>query len=179
MLTDKLEVLKLHQFINKQQTKYFYSGKENLPVGKSLVVGDFSENYSFVYQDAVQGVHWSNTSCTLHPWMCYYQGQDVLLPGTGKIKTYSLLFISDSLTQETVALYAFQKRFMMLLKDKLSQDEIILTDVQYFSDGCSKQYKNKKNFLNLTYHDVDFGVPAKWAFSATSHGKGSWDGVIR
>ena len=53
----------------------------------------------------------------------------------------------------------------------------MLSEIQYFSDGCSKQYKNKKNFLNLTFHEVDFGVPANWAFSATSHGKGPCDGV--
>ena len=73
-LLDKLDVLKKHQFINDQQTKYFYEVKENLPEGKVLCVGDFSQNFSFVYQDAIQGVHWSNTSCTLHPWLCYYRG---------------------------------------------------------------------------------------------------------
>ena len=40
-----------------------------------------------------------------------------------------------------------------------------------------KQYKNKKNLLNLTYHKDDFGVPAKWSFFATSYGKGLWDGL--
>ena len=49
--------------------------------------------------------------------------------------------------------------------------------IQYFTDGCAKQYKNKKNFLNMTYHFEDFGVVANWAFSATSHGKGPWDGI--
>ena len=49
--------------------------------------------------------------------------------------------------------------------------------IQYFTDGCAKQYKNKKNFLNMTYHYEDFGVVANWAFSATSNGKGPWDGV--
>ena len=171
MLIEKLQVLKVHQFINNQQTKYFYQVKENLPAGKVLVVGDFSENYSFVYQDAVQGVHWGKTSCTLHPWICYFTGDD------GKVNTFSMLFISDCLTHETVAVYSFQKKLVMLLKEKLGQANIILSEIQYFSDGCSKQYKNKKNFLNLTYHEVDFGVPANWAFSATSHGKGPWDGI--
>ena len=103
--------------------------------------------------------------------MCYFKGED------SKLKTYSLLFISDSLTHNTVAVYTFQKRLILLLKERLSQDGILLTEVQYFSDGCSKQYKNKRNFINLTYHHEDFGVPAKWAFFATSHGKGPWDGV--
>ena len=91
-LMDKLQVLKLHQFINNQQTKYFYEVKESLPIGKVLVVSDFSEHYSFIYQDVLQEVHWSITSRTLPPWICYFKG------GDSKLKTYSLLYISDSLT---------------------------------------------------------------------------------
>ena len=34
-----------------------------------------------------------------------------------------------------------------------------------------------RNILNLTFHDVDFGVVAVWSFSATSHGKGPVDGL--
>ena len=164
-LISKLQVLKKHQFIHNMQTKFFYDLKENLPPGTVLAVGDFSENYSFVFQDAVQGVHWSNTSCTLHPWMCYYQEDGVK-------KIFTVLFISDCLTHDTVAVYAFQKILVSLLKNKLN-----LTAIQYFSDGCARQYKNKKNFLNLVKHTQDFGVPADWSFSATSHGKGPWDGL--
>ena len=149
------------------QTKHFYDVKENLSPGEVLVVGDFSENYSFVVQDAAQGVHWSNSSCTLHPWVCYYKEEE-----DSVIKTLSVLFISDCLTHDTIAVYAFQKHLIALLKKKVD-----LTAIQYFSDGCFKQYKNKKNFLNLAYHASDFGVLADWSFSATSHGKGPWDGL--
>lgn len=31
--------------------------------------------------------------------------------------------------------------------------------------------------LNLTFHVKDFGLPASWTFSATSHGKGPVDGI--
>ena len=139
--------------------------KANRTEGEVLSVGDFSENYSFVMQDAAQGVHWFNTSCTLHPWICYYNEDNT-------IKMFSVLFISDCLTHDTVAVYAFQKVLIQLLKERMN-----LAAVQYFSDGCSKQYKNKKNFLNLAYHVADFGVQADWSFSATSHGKGPWDGL--
>ena len=37
--------------------------------------------------------------------------------------------------------------------------------------------KNRKNFINLCFHEVDFGVRAEWHFFATSHGKGPCDGV--
>ena len=32
-----------------------------------MVTADFSENYSFVLQDAVQGFHWNNAQATIHP----------------------------------------------------------------------------------------------------------------
>ena len=138
--------IKKHQFIHDQQTKYFYSLKENLSHGNVLVVGDFSQNYSFIYQDIVQGVHCSNTSCTLHPWMCYYRGQN------DNIQCYPLLFISDCLTHETVSVYAFQSVLIRRLKEKFHEEKLTLTQILYHTDGCSRQYKNKKNFLNLTYH---------------------------
>ena len=47
----------------------------------------------------------------------------------------------------------------------------------YFSDGATAQYKNRKNFINLCHHEVDFRVPAQWHFSATSHGKGACDSL--
>ena len=170
-LIGKLQTLKLHQFIHSQQTSYYYSMKENLAPGEVLVVGDFSENYAFVYQDAVQGVHWSNTSCTLHPWVCYFLGQD------GILKTHTSLIISDCLSHNTVAVYSFQENIIQQLKVKLSKEGIELKKIKYHTDGCAEQYKNLKNFKNLTEHQSDFGVEADWSFSATGHGKGPWDGL--
>jgi hypothetical protein len=47
----------------------------------------------------------------------------------------------------------------------------------YYSDGSAAQYKNRKNLLNITFHNEDFGMPAEWHFFATSHGKSTSDGV--
>ena len=63
------------------------------------------------------------------------------------------------------------------LRTKLAEEEILLNKIEYSWDGCSKQYKNKKMFLNLAYHEVDFGIPANSSHPATSHGKDPWDGV--
>ena len=52
-----------------------------------------------------------------------------------------------------------------------------ITFAEYFSDGCAGEYKNYKNFLNLTHHELDFNVGAAWSFFATSHGKSPCDGV--
>ena len=170
-LMDKLQTLKQHQFIHSQQTAHYYYTKEHLGPGEALVVGDFSENYSFVYQDAVQGVHWSNTSCTLHPWVCYYLGQD------GTLKTHTSLMISDCLSHNTVAVYTFQQNIIQQLKEKLHEEGTELKKVKYHTDGCAEQYKNLKNFKNLAEHKNNFDVEADWSFSATGHGKGPRDGL--
>lgn len=52
-----------------------------------------------------------------------------------------------------------------------------LTNVHYFTDGASAQYKNEKVFINLLYHKEDFGCTATHHFLTTSHGKGPIDGI--
>ena len=49
--------------------------------------------------------------------------------------------------------------------------------INYVTDGRPSHFKNRYNILNLTYHEIDFGVRAIWACSATSHGKGPMDGL--
>ena len=39
------------------------------------------------------------------------------------------------------------------------------------------QYKNRYNIINLVFHEIDFGVLAKWNYFATAHGKGPSDGL--
>ena len=60
ILCDKLELLRPHCFIASEQARFFKECKSNLVPGEVLVTADFSENYSFVLQDAAQGYHWNN-----------------------------------------------------------------------------------------------------------------------
>ena len=80
--------------------------------------------------------------------------------------------VSDSLVHDTIAVSYFQKRLLSVIKGKVEPKKIF-----YFSDGAAAQYKNRKNFANLAYHEEDYGVPAEWHFFATSHGKGPCDGI--
>ena len=162
---DKLDVLRSHEFIAKQQSAYCRERKECLAEGEFLVIGDFAENYSFVLQDEAQGFHWNNAQATLHPFVCYYKEND-------ELKHISFVIISDCLIHDAVAIHLFQKHLIIFLTNRFNIKRII-----YFSDGPSSQYKNCKNFINLCHHKVDFGVDAEWHFFATSHGKGPCDGV--
>lgn len=73
---------------------------------------------------------------------------------------------------DTVAVHYFVRLLLQFLTSVLT-----VSKVYYFSDGAASQYKNKKNFLNLAFHESDFHIPAEWHFFATSHGKGPCDGV--
>ena len=56
---DKLETLRRHDFIAKQQSRYLAERKESLKDGKFRVIGDFSENFPCVVQDVAQLLfHW-------------------------------------------------------------------------------------------------------------------------
>ena len=163
---EKLELLLPHSFIAMQQTTFYNDCKSTLQPGELLITADFSENYSFILQDAAQGFHWNNSQATIHPFVVYYID-------SGKLCHLSFVVISDCLHHDTVAVYLFQKHLIAFLKRFPSLPK----QTCYFSDGAASQYKNRKNFINLCHHEEDFGIPAQWHFSATSHGKGACDGL--
>ena len=132
-----------------------------------IVVCDFSENYAFVVQDSVQGVHWNNNQATVHPFAIYYRDDD------GEIGMKSFVIISECLHHDTIAVYVFQEHLVHFIKKNFRK----ISKILYFSDGVSGQYKNRKNFINLTHHQDDFGFAAEWHFFPASHGKGACDGL--
>ena len=60
-LTENLLKLRKHDFIAKDQASFLVELQSQLKDGEVIVQGDFSENYSFIIQDAVQGFHWNKT----------------------------------------------------------------------------------------------------------------------
>ena len=158
--------LLLHDFTATKQTRHYSKLKEELKEGEFLVILDFAENYSFVMQNAAQGFHWNNDQASLFPIVVYYRED-------GKLKNLSIVGISDCLKHDTIAVYIFQRKLIDILKRKFPHIRKII----YYSDGAPQQFKNRKAFVNLCYHFLDFGVEAEWNFFATAHGKGPCDGI--
>ena len=129
-------------------------------------MGDFAENDTFSIQDEIQSYHWHKQYCTLHPVVLYYKEK-------GQLVEKSFCFLSDDLNHDTCFVYKVQTDLVNAVKKELQQ----LKKFEYFSDGCSGQYKNFKNWSNLTFNEADFGIKAKWIFFATSHGKSACDGI--
>lgn len=156
-----------HKFVKDQQSKFYQTKKANLKVGELLIVEDFSQNYSFLVQDAVQSYYWTNNQSTVYPMVGYYIGTD------GELRHLCFVVISECLHHDATAVHVYDKLAMKFFKEKLTD----INMVYHFSDGAGSQYKNKYNFVNISFHEKDHNVPCEWHFYATSHGKGPSDGL--
>jgi len=70
---------------------------------------DFSENYSYVVQDASQAFHFNNQQCTIFPVIYYYKENS-------ELKHKSCIFLSDSLKHDTFAVFTIQKQLIPEIK---------------------------------------------------------------
>ena len=95
---------------------------------------DFSDNCSFVLQDAAQGFHWNNSQATIHPFVAYYMK-------SGELHHLSYVIISDCLNHGTVAVHLFQKHFIQYLKKQFSSLP------RKTSDGAASQESEKLDQL--------------------------------
>ena len=74
--------------------------------------------------------------------------------------------MSNDILHDVAFVYIVQKK-IEVIKATLPK----IKNIEYFTDGCTAQYKNYKNFANLCNHQKDFELNAKWNFFATSHGE--------
>ena len=160
-----LEKLLLHSYLARKQNEFMNITKGKLTENECIAVCDFSENYAFVVQNSIQGIHWNNNQATVHPFAIYYKNIN------SEIRMKSFVIISECLHHDTIAVHVFQKYLVQFLKKTLKQ----ISKIIYFSDGA--QHKNKIIFANLAHHEKDFGLNAEWHFFPTSHGKGACDGL--
>lgn len=166
-LSKQIADLAQHHYEARAQAAYFKHLKESVADDEVVVQGDFSENYTFVVQDAVQGFWWDATQCTVHPFVVYWREDSI-------VQHQSFCVISDDTKHSATSVHAFIKHLVPFIQKKLPR----LSKIHYFSDGSSAQYKNRYNFINVCHHAADFkGISCEWHFFATSHGKGACDGI--
>ena len=166
MISNSIDKLTSHSYIAKAQSSHLKLRKENVDENTILVLVDFSENVTFIIQDEIQSYHWCKEQATLHPIVMYYKEN-------GTVKHKSFCVISDELHHDVSMVYQIQAVFLNYVK--LYHPKI--SKVEYFSDGCAAQYKNKYNLVSLCMHKRDFGFDAEWNFFATAHGKSPCDGI--
>lgn len=157
-----------HDFLAKTQAAYIEELKQGLEEGHFLVTEDFSENYTFHVQDAIQAQHWSKDQATLHVYVIYKRSNNV-------IQNINFVVLSEYENHDATGVHLYNSKMIKFLKNKFGARNI--KKISYVSDGAASQYKNKFNFVNLCHHKKDYGIDAEWHFYATSHGKGACDGI--
>lgn len=167
-LCQKIVKLKRHHFVAQVQSQFLKDLKTNINNEQVIVLGDFSENYTFIVQDAIQGFHYENIQCTIHPFVLYYKDLS-----NGELMHKSYCVLSPDTKHRTSMVYTFLCKLIPKIQEKLS----IIKKIHYFTDGCVSQYKNKFNFINICNHLQDFGITCEWHFFATCHGKSACDGI--
>ncbi|KAI9560602.1 hypothetical protein GHT06_011551 [Daphnia sinensis] len=150
-----VQKLTTHHLIARNQSAFFVQSKEKTDRESCVLVSDFSENYSFIIQNSVQGYYWANHQATILPFMAYMKRHD------GSVFNVSIAIISDHLTHDTISVHAYLNPVLTHLKTI----NPLLKSIKYFTDGSGAQYKNKKNSRIC------------WHFFATCHGKSACDGI--
>ena len=102
-LIEKFLKLTEHHYITKQQNEFYKETKANWKFGECI--RKFSENYSFLDQDAAQSFHWNISQATIHPFIIYYGNL------ASDILHKSYVCTSDHKTHDTVTAHSFLKHF--------------------------------------------------------------------
>ncbi|KYN00525.1 hypothetical protein ALC62_09899 [Cyphomyrmex costatus] len=165
-LCNKLQILKPHSFISKQQSQFISQRKNELLKDEVIVMFDFSENYKYTAQDASQAFHFNNDQCTVFPVIYYFKNES-------EVSHKSCVFLSNSVKHDTASVYTIQKKLFPEIKRNIKTVKKLI----YITDGAKQHFKNRFQIANLANHKEDFGLDAEWHYSATAHGKSGYDGI--
>ena len=119
------------------KSQYLKTKKESLEADNVIIQGDFSKNFSFVIQCEKLGYHRNQVQCTLHPIVIYTRNDNDQLA-----KAHCLCFLSQGLSHDTGFVYTMQNTLINYIIEKFPQ----ISNLEYFSNGCTDQYKNLKFF---------------------------------
>ena len=158
---------KTHNFISKKQSSFTYQLKKNLPDYNALILMDFAENYSIKTQNEVQNAYFRKKQISILTIYVYMQVGD-------QLKEQSYVALTDDVRHaKTATVYTSYRKLQAILDDKFPQRVFSYI----LSDGCAGQFKNRKQFTTISYHEADFGHKCAWIFSASGHGKSVVDGI--
>lgn len=155
-----------HHFIARSQKEFIKNLKLSISPGEVIIHADFAENYKITIQNEIQSHHFIRKMVTIHPFVIYFRD------GV-ELKHRTLIVVSPVMEHNFVLVHSCFEKLFNFLKEELPETRkaFILTD------GAASQYKNKKNFTNISFMQEDFNVQVEWHFHASSHGKCPCDGV--
>jgi UDP-2,3-diacylglucosamine pyrophosphatase LpxH len=89
-------------------------------------LGDFSENYSFIIQEAAQAFHLNSQQASIHAFVSYFKNSK------NELENLYFVSISQCLYHDTVMVYTFQKHLIAFLKENFPH----ISKTYYFSYGA-------------------------------------------
>lgn len=162
-LQEQLPAFLIHTFIKRKQSAHFEAEKAKANGQHVVLQVDFAENYAIIQQNEIQSGHWNHEQVTIFTGCAHV--------GKGDVKSYAI--VSDELVHGKYAVATFVDHIIKDLKESCPE----LKTISFFSDGAASQFKQRFLFENLTYFKEDYNINATWNFFATSHGKGTVDGI--
>ena len=157
---------KRHWFTYLKQARLFRECKSKLKANECVIHVDFSENYNCKYHAEVQSVHFgaSHQQASLHTVVIH----------TADSEPLCLCTVSASLDHGPTGIWAHLKPVLQYVCESFPQ----VKHVNFWSDGPTAQYKQKKNFARICGDPFKFGFQSvSWNYFESAHGKGAVDGV--
>lgn len=156
-----------HLFSANWQSAQLKKLKDTLPLGTVLMILDFGENFTTLFQDEIKSAHFAKCQITIHPVIVYYRDQE-----TKRLIMESLVMLSDDITHDHHAVQEFRNRAIGSLQSRNVEIKAVID----FSDGAASQYKSAGCMADISHSEEDFGFPHMRNYFASEHGKGASDG---
>jgi hypothetical protein len=128
---------------------------------------DFSKNYSCQALEEIQSAYWNASMVTLHPTITYVRSMDGSMIHTSKVDVSDVLQHNASMVQA----------ILEDLINNLKNDNPGHTNIHFWTDSPTSQYRNKSIFDLVSCSEAKCGIRASWHYFECGHGKGPCDGI--
>ena len=150
-------------FVKRVQSEQYQIERNHIakPLNKAevLIQVDFSKNYTCMFQDEEQSVHWSKKEVSLLTAAIWFHA-----------KLHSTVLVSDNLDHSKETIIPYKDIIFEMLPDSFQT-------ISIWSDGPSSQFKNQFVVAAAPLLERKFKKGIVCNYFVTSHGKGSVDGI--
>lgn len=130
---------------------------------ESIVVQvDFAENFKCMTQNEVQSAYFNQHSIAIFT-VAVWIGE----------KKHSNVYVTDDISHSKYCVLLFLNEIISDMKSRYPN----LKTVNFFSDGCAGQFKNRWILSLIVTANHVFGIDLSWDFFQSGHGKGAVDGI--
>ncbi|CAH1712061.1 unnamed protein product [Chironomus riparius] len=157
------EKYKIHRYLIITQHHVIDQLKRSNSESSVILHMDYSENFSVTSQDEIQSAFFKRKQISI------FTG--VALVGT--TDTISFAIVNDDIKHQKEQVYHYIKLIVRHLRSMYPN----LDSINFITDGCAAQFKNKYILSSLVHMEAELGLKPKWHFMPTSHGKSAADGI--